>query len=86
MTVHELQLCGFSFTDDVAIDWIGNNLYWTDAVWARIEVMNLDTLYRAEILRTGANTNPRAIAVDPTTRYNETCARVTTSWNHQHIH
>lgn len=58
----------FSFTDDVAIDWIGNNLYWTDAVWARIEVMNLDTLYRTEVLRTGANTNPRAITVDPTTR------------------
>ena len=54
--------------DDVAIDWVGNNLYWTDAVWARIEVMNLDTRDRAEVLRTGTNTNPRAIVVDPTTR------------------
>ena len=51
------------------MDWIGNNLYWTDAVWSRIEVMNLDSRMRAEILRTDANLNPRAIAVDPTTRY-----------------
>lgn len=58
----------FLVKDDVAVDWIANNLYWTDAVWARIEVMNLDTLDRAEVLRTGPNTNPRAIAVDPTTR------------------
>ena len=57
------------YPDDVAVDWIGNNLYWTDAVWARIEVLNLNTGDRAEVLRTGANTNPRAIAVDPTTRY-----------------
>lgn len=52
----------------MAIDWIGNNLYWTDAVWARIEVMDLDSGYRTEVLRTGPNTNPRAIIVDPTTR------------------
>ena len=38
-------------------------------MWARIEVLNLDTGDRAEVLLTGANTNPRAIAVDPTTRY-----------------
>ena len=54
-------------TDDIAMDWIGNNLYWTDAVHARIEVMDMDTRYRMEIMRTGANTIPRAIAVDPST-------------------
>ena len=55
--------------DDIAVDWIGNNLYWTDAVHARIEVMDMDTGYRMELMRTGANTIPRAIAVDPSTRY-----------------
>ena len=54
--------------DDIALDWIGNNLYWTDAVHARIEVMDMDTGYRMELMRTGANTIPRAIAVDPSTR------------------
>ena len=50
------------------MDWIGNNLYWTDAVHARIEVMDMDSRYRMELMRTGANTIPRAIAVDPSTR------------------
>jgi len=47
---------------------VGNNLYWTDAFYARIEVLDLDTLERAELFRTGANTVPRAIVVDPGTR------------------
>ena len=55
--------------DDIALDWIGNNLYWTDAFYARIEVMDLDTRHRSELMRTGNNTIPRAIAVDPSTRY-----------------
>ena len=54
--------------DDIAMDWVGNNLYWTDAVYARIEVMDMDTMQRMELLRTGGNTIPRAIAVDPSTR------------------
>ena len=56
-------------TDDLAVDWISNKLYWVDAVWARIEVLDLETYYRAEVLRTGPNTLPRAIAVDPESRY-----------------
>lgn len=50
------------------MDWITNNLYWVDSVWARIEALNLDSMERAEILRMGANTRPRAIAVDPIDR------------------
>lgn len=56
-------------TDDIAVDWIANNLYWVDSVWARIEALNLDSRERAEIVRVGANTRPRAIAVDPINRY-----------------
>ena len=54
--------------DDIAMDWIGNNLYWTDARYARIEVMDMDSMQRMELLRAGGNTIPRAIAVDPSTR------------------
>ena len=57
------------FTDDIAVDWVSNKLYWVDAVWARIEVMDLDTLNRTQILRTGPNTSPRAIAVEPINRF-----------------
>ena len=41
--------------------------------WARIEVMDLSRRYRAEVLRTGPNTNPRAITVEPYTRYVAGC-------------
>jgi hypothetical protein len=67
--VTELVTANIAAVDDLAIDWIGNNLYWTDSTWSRIEVMNLETLNRAELLRTGPNFNPRSIAVDPTKSY-----------------
>ena len=51
------------------MDWVSGNLYWTDAGWARIEAMDLDSLIRVEVIRTGTNTAPRAIAVDPIRRY-----------------
>lgn len=58
------------YSDDIAFDWVSGKLYWTDAGWARIEAMDLDTLIRVELIRTGTNTAPRAIAVDPIRRYN----------------
>ena len=56
------------FAEGLALDWVGHNLYWTDAFWARIEVMDLNTTERAEVLQTGPNTVPREIAVDPRNR------------------
>ena len=74
VSAHEIRVlkslmlfCCF-FAEDIAVDWINDKLYWTDAVHARIEVMDLDYGYRRELLRTGPNTVPRAIAVDPSTR------------------
>ena len=55
-------------TDDVAVDWIANNLYLTDGLNAMLEVLDLDTMFRTELIRTGANTAPRGIVVDPSTR------------------
>lgn len=51
------------------MDWVANNIYWADAVWARIEVADINGMYRRELLRVGANTSPRGIAVDPERRY-----------------
>ena len=56
------------YSDDIAVDWVANNVYWVDAVWARVEVADIDGRYRRELFQTGANTNPRGIAVDPITR------------------
>jgi len=55
-------------TEDLAFDWVTNNLYWSDSFWSRIEVMDLDTGERAELIRTGNHSIPRAIVVDPVTR------------------
>ena len=51
------------------MDWIGNNLYWVDGLYAKIEVLDVNTLNQATILQSGAHTAPRAIVVDPSTRY-----------------
>lgn len=53
---------------DIAVDWVSNKLYWVDAAWARIEVLDLESRYRAEVLRVGPNTNPEAIALEPQLR------------------
>ena len=57
-----------NIAEDLAVDWIANNLYWTDGIYARLEVLDLDTMNRAELLQTGAHTAPRGIVVDPSTR------------------
>ena len=62
---HSFCICA----EDIALDWVGNNLYWTESVTGNIEVLDLDAQERGLILNTGANTLPRGIAVDPATRY-----------------
>lgn len=57
--------------DDVAVDWINDKLYWVDALWARIEVMDISdgsNQERAEVIKLTNHTIPRGIAVDPTSR------------------
>ena len=51
------------------MDWVSNKVYWADAVWGRIEAISISSLVRVEVLRTGPNTSPRSIAVDPLNRY-----------------
>ena len=63
-----IQYFCICIVEDIALDWVGNTLYWTDALYARVEVLDLDTMERAELFRTGANSIPRAIVVDPVTR------------------
>lgn len=51
--------------DGLAVDWVAENLYWTDAGTDRIEVSRLDGKYRKILISRGLQ-EPRAIAVDPT--------------------
>jgi sugar lactone lactonase YvrE len=50
--------------DGLAVDWVANNLYWTDAGTDRIEVSRLDGANRKILISRGLQ-EPRAIAVDP---------------------
>lgn len=54
--------------DGIAVDWINEKIYWTDAELRHIEVYEPSTEYRKVLLDTGDAAIPRAIVVDPRTR------------------
>lgn len=54
--------------EDLAVDWIGGNLYWNDYVVETIEVAKLDGSMKT-ILFSENITNPRGIEVDPRSGY-----------------
>lgn len=54
--------------DGLSVDWVNGKLYWTDASLRCIEVYDVSSGIRRELLRTGLNTIPRAIVVDPANR------------------
>ena len=56
------------YLDGIAVDWITQKLYWTDAGFRHIEVIELSSRYRKTIILTGSTTVPRAIVVDSSTR------------------
>ena len=55
---------GLQYPDGLAVDWIGNNLFWTDSKTHRIEVSKLDGRYRKTLLWENI-WEPRSITVDP---------------------
>ena len=50
------------------MDWVANNLYWTESITGNIEVLDLDTFSRTIILTTGGSSIPRGISLDPSRR------------------
>ena len=50
--------------EDIAVDWIGRNLYWNDFSFETIEVATLDGKFR-KILISDNVTKPRGIELDP---------------------
>ena len=52
--------------DGIAVDWIGENVYFTESRGSRIDVVNLDGQYRHIVVdKLGS---PRGLAVDPERR------------------
>lgn len=69
--IYYTNCISYTLSDDIAVDWISNKLYWTDnGQISRIGVLDIASGYYTSIINTGAGTNPRAIVVDPIHRFN----------------
>lgn len=55
---------GLSTAEGLAVDWIGENLYWVENNLDQIEVAKLNGSFRKTLVA-GDIESPRAIAVDP---------------------
>ncbi|WAR10104.1 LRP2-like protein, partial [Mya arenaria] len=53
--------------EDLAVDWIGENLYWTDTNLETVNVGSLSRLVRMTLFSTNVS-SPKGIAVDPSDR------------------
>ncbi|CAF4205802.1 unnamed protein product, partial [Rotaria sp. Silwood2] len=60
----KLITSGNSYIADMAFDWIGHNLYWTDYMLEHVEVSTFDGRYRRILFHENL-TNPWSITVDP---------------------
>ncbi len=67
-TVHAIiriaHACLFS-PDGLAIDWLTNKLYWSEATPETISVLDLDRGYRRTLFSLPESSIPRGIALDP---------------------
>lgn len=69
--------------DGLAVDWIHNNLYWTDTKDKTLEVSTLDGLDRRTLFDSNDGlSSPRAIVLHPSEGYDNT----TISKNQKHCH
>jgi len=55
---------GLSTAEGLAVDWIGQNLYWVESNLDQIEVAKLNGSFRRTLIA-GDMESPRAIALDP---------------------
>lgn len=55
---------GLSTAEGLAVDWVGENLYWVESNLDQIEVARLNGSYRRTLVA-GEMESPRAIALDP---------------------
>ncbi|KAG8200378.1 hypothetical protein JTE90_028559 [Oedothorax gibbosus] len=55
---------GLATAEGLAVDWLGENLYWVESNLDQIEVARLSGLHRRTLIASNME-NPRAIALDP---------------------
>lgn len=54
--------------EGLALDWLGDNIYWVDAGGKKIEVSRTDGRFRKALLTSNLD-RPRAIVLDPKAGY-----------------
>ncbi|ESO82185.1 hypothetical protein LOTGIDRAFT_170222, partial [Lottia gigantea] len=62
--ITEIISTGVDVIEDIAVDWIARNIYWTDYRMETVEVADIDGNERVVLISTNI-TNPRGIEVDP---------------------
>ena len=55
---------GVTYPDGLAVDWVADNIYWTDSFLERIECSRLDGRYRKTLIWKNL-TEPHSLALDP---------------------
>ena len=55
---------GIQQVEGLALDWLGDNIYWVDASAKKIEVSRTDGRFRKVLFSTGLD-RPRAIVLNP---------------------
>lgn len=63
------SLCVVVTVDGLAVDWVTNKVYFTDEILDIVGVLDTVSSQYAVLIRTGPNTSPRAIVLDPYARY-----------------
>lgn len=59
----------YNFSEGLSMDWVNNKLYFTDSGLGIVGVFDPVHFYYKVLVRTGQFTQPRAIVLDPNTRY-----------------
>lgn len=65
-TSQPILSAGLYMPDGIAVDWIGENVYFTESRGSRIDVVNLEGQYRHVLVDNLGS--PRGLAVDPSRR------------------
>ena len=55
---------GVAYPDGLAVDWVANNIYWTDTLSARIECARFDGSHRKNLIWKNL-TEPHSLTLDP---------------------
>ncbi|XP_013411103.1 prolow-density lipoprotein receptor-related protein 1 [Lingula anatina] len=62
--IEEIVSVGLATAEGLAVDWIGENIYWVESNLDQIEVATLEGKHRSTLVA-GKMESPRAIALDP---------------------